>query len=169
MPSNLAIRRAGRTAVFCGTAGYVSTWLIHLKMEQIWRELTPFEVSDGTMISLTGGLLAGLIGLFLGRVVKQLGWLIFLCVLMLIAVQVMIATAAFSGFVSAEILLRLVGRYNDNKLIGLGYYVMPPIWATVIGLGLCWYYKATHGGVSLLNFAPPDRYDLDPPKEPSAK
>ena len=165
MSSPLPVTRAGRTAVFCGAAGYVSTWLVHLKMAQIWRELTPYEVWDGTIIALTGGLLAALVGLFLSRIVKRLGWMVFLCVLMLLAVPVMIAISGFSGFITADILLRLVGRYNDNVLVTLGYYVMPPIWATIIGLGLCWYYKATHGGVSLLNFQPPARYHAEPSDE----
>ena len=165
MPPNIPVSRAGRTAVFCGVAGYLSTWLVHLKMAQIWRELTPCEVWDGTMISLSGGLLAALIGLFFSRVVKHLGGLIFLCVVMLFGIPIFIEAAGFSGFISAEILLRLIGRYNDNTLIGLGYYVMPPIWVSVIGLGLCWYYKATHGGVSLLNFHPPARYHAEPSDE----
>ena len=162
MNAGLPPDRVRRTTAICGAFGFFLTWIVHLKMAWVWRVMSPYEVWDGTMISLSGGLLAAIIGLFLSRVVERLGWLIFLCVLMLLAVPVMIAVAGFSGFIAADTLLRLVGRTNDNHLISLGYYVMPPIWVAVISLGLCWYYKATHGGVSLLNFDPPGRYHVEP-------
>lgn len=164
MAESRAANRAARTAVVCGATGFVATWLVHLGMARFLRSASPFELWDGTMPSLCGGLLAALSGLFLSRIVRQPVWLIPLCGLMLLGVPILITVAGFSGLLFVDILLRFVGRTNDNDVIALGYYVMPPVWATLIGTGLCWYYKATHGGVSLLNFEPPPRYDAEPPK-----
>lgn len=139
-----------RLIVICAFLGYLLTWLLHLTMAQLWRSLSPYEVYDGTMIALTGSLLSAFLGLFVGRISKTHHIRIVASAALLLLVPVFIAVASFSGLVAAEMLLRMSGHNNDNRLISLGYYIMPPIWVAIVIWVVCWFYKAQSGGVSIL-------------------
>jgi hypothetical protein len=131
------------------------------------RSLSPFDV-DGTVASFCGQLLAAGISLFLTRTVRR-NWLLWVSHFATVPLAAVAACLmGFGGLVAADSLRQIgftFGRIEliPNDAIIVGYDIGPILGTTVVLRSLCWYYKATHGGLSLLNFDTPSGESVDAP------
>ena len=141
------------------------SWLVHRsvagRLGWLWGSQSCVE---GAMAVLSSGLVVAVGSLYLDHVVKNRLARESLCLVTTLVVSIAFGFAGYFGYQTAIVLERLVYRSYQNEIVVYGYYVFPPIWAGVLAWGLCWHYKATHGGASLLNFDPSVGYDDDQPK-----
>ncbi|MCX7411376.1 MAG: hypothetical protein NTZ32_25140 [Planctomycetales bacterium] len=153
-------RRSVITSVWCLSLSGLGTWLVHCSVARnlgwIWGSQSSVE---GAMAVFGSVLVAAVSSLYLCRVIPRPFVRLCVCAAMTIAVAGFFGLSGLFGYHSAIVLMRLaIGRYYSETVL-YGYYIFPPIWAATITLGILWYDRATHGGVSMLNFGSEDGYD----------
>ena len=150
-------RRSVITSVWCLSLSGLGTWLVHCSVARnlgwIWGSQSSVE---GAMAVFGSVLVAAVSSLYLCRVIPRPFVRLCVCAAMTIAVAGFFGLSGLFGYHSAIVLMRLaIGRYY-SETVRYGYYIFPPIWAATITLGILWYDRATHGGVLMLNFDPPE-------------
>ena len=153
-------RRSVITSVWCLSLSGLGTWLVHCSVARnlgwIWGSQSSVE---GAMAVFGSVLVAAVSSLYLCRVIPRPFVRLCVCAAMTIAVAGFFGLSGLFGYHSAIVLMRLaICRYYSETVL-YGYYIFPPIWAATITLGILWYDRATHGGVSMLNFGSEDGYD----------
>ncbi len=146
----------------------VVSWLVHCyvtsRIGWIWSSQSPIEGAT-TILSTASVVAVGV--LYMRRAVKNRYAGIVSCALLALVVGAAFGFSGYFGYATATVVTRQAGANLSQAALLYGYYIFPPLWSCILSGILCWYYKATHGGSSLLNFDLSGRYDVESPQEPS--
>lgn len=140
----------------CGIAGFFLTWLLHLVLKDFLRAAAPFMI-EGSAVSVCGGIIAALTGLYFSRIIARDALLGIVCFFSVIMVPFIVIIAGISGMIAVQFVLNSCAKWiplranQDHDIIPWGYYVMPVLWVIILAAVLCWSYKC-HRGASLFNF-----------------
>lgn len=149
-PIDRDIRQLCLMTVLSVTAAWgIHRWVVGFRNPAEWQ--THVEAAP---ILLAAGITASIAALWVGRSSK---WQLASSMMSgpaAIVVGIVVGYSGWVGFLLAHVLIRLANFRIDYESTIYGYYLFPPAWAMVFAWIACWYYRATHGGASLLDFEP---------------
>jgi hypothetical protein len=146
-------------------ASLVFTWMIHkLVVSRIGWAIWGREPAEAAPLLLASGMISAITLYYFARTVRGPRLRLFGPQVLAQFIGGFCGLLGVTGHFAAQSVYRLMQLSPFADELQYAYDIVPLLWAIVIVNVVCWYYRATHGGASLLNFDPLGRYDVAPPK-----